>query len=362
MKKISVILVAALLISLLVGCAGTTVVYYSDCTCPEGSHVNTPVNTTPVVPADTSVKTGLYIGTKISDSKSAAEGAEGVASYDVTIVAVTVDQSGIITGCIIDSLPASVAFDANGNITTDLNVAPLTKNELGEAYGMKAVSARNGIGKEWNEQAAALANYAIGKTVDQLKNGALNESGKAKDADLATQASIYLGGYVSAIEAAVANAQFLGANAGDTLKMAVIPSISSSAAATAGKEGTAQLDMDVAVVTMNGDVFTSCYIDSLQAKISFNTSGEITTDLTAPVQTKNELGEAYGMKAVSAMYGIGKEWNEQAAAFASYVTGKTAADIAGISFTEGKPDDVDLASSVTIYIGGFQNLIQKAAQ
>ena len=359
MKKISVFLILAFVISLFAGCAGTTVVYYSDCTCPEGSHVSTPETTPatePVVPADTSVKTGLYIGTNISSSSSAADGAEGVASYDVTIVAVTVDQSGIITGCIIDSLPASVGFDANGNITTDLSVAPLTKNELGAAYGMGAISP---IGKEWNEQAAALANYAIGKTVEELKNGALNESGKAKDADLATQATIYLGGYVSAIEAAVANAQFLGANAGDTLKMAIIPNISSSAAATAEKDGTAQLDVDVAVVTMNGDVFTSCYIDSLQAKVSFNASGVITTDLTAPVLTKNELGTAYGMGQFSP---IGKEWNEQAAAFASYVTGKTAADIAGITFTEGKPDDVDLASSVTIYIGGFQNLIQKAAQ
>ena len=353
MKKISLILIAALLISLLAGCAGTPVVYYSDCTCPADAHVSTPdptVATDPVVPADQSVKTGLYIGTDISGSKA------GSASYDVTIVAVTVDQNGIITGCVIDSLGASVAFDDKGNITSDLSVAPQTKNELGENYGMKAISA---IGKEWNEQAAALANYAIGKTVEELKNGALNESGKAKDADLASSASIYLGGYVSGIEAAVANAQFLGASAGDELKLAVIPGIGSSAAATAEKDGTAQLDMDVAVVTMNGDVITSCYIDSLQAKINFNASGEITTDLTAPVLTKNELGTNYGMGAYSP---IGKEWNEQAAAFALYVTGKTADEVAGIVITEGKPEDVDLASSVTIYIGGFQNLIQKAAK
>ena len=353
MKKITVLLIALFLISLFAGCAGTPVVYYTNCTCPAGSHDTTPdptVATDPVVPADESVKTGLYIGTNISDSKT------GTASYDVTVVAVTVDQNGVITGCIIDSLGTSVTFDENGNITSDLTAPVLTKNELGTNYGMGKISP---IGKEWNEQAAALANYAVGKTVDELKNGALNESGKAKDADLAASATIYLGGYVSGIEAAVANAQFLGATAGDELKLAIIPGISSSTAATAEKDGTAQLDMDVAVVTMNGDVITSCYIDSLQAKVNFNAAGEITTDLTAPVLTKNELGTAYGMGKFSP---IGKEWNEQAAAFAQYVTGKTAADIAGISFTEGKPDDVDLASSVTIYIGGFQNLIQKAAK
>ena len=59
--------------------------------------------------------------------------------------------------------------------------------------------------------------------------------------------------------------------------------------------------------------------------------------------------------------GAKAEWNEQAAAFAQYVTGKTAAQVAGISVTETtKPaDGTDLASSVTIAIGGFMALIAK---
>ena len=58
------------------------------------------------------------------------------------------------------------------------------------------------------------------------------------------------------------------------------------------------------------------------------------------------------------------EWNEQAASFAQYITGKTAADVAGIAITDTtKPaDGSDLASSVTIAIGGFQALIAKAMQ
>ena len=58
------------------------------------------------------------------------------------------------------------------------------------------------------------------------------------------------------------------------------------------------------------------------------------------------------------------EWNEQAAAYASYITGKTADEVAGIAIDEGtKPaDDTDLRSSVTIAIGGFQALIAKAMQ
>ena len=57
------------------------------------------------------------------------------------------------------------------------------------------------------------------------------------------------------------------------------------------------------------------------------------------------------------------EWNVQAASFASYVTGKSTADVAGIAINEAtKPTEADLATSVTISIGGFQALIAKAAK
>ena len=53
------------------------------------------------------------------------------------------------------------------------------------------------------------------------------------------------------------------------------------------------------------------------------------------------------------------EWNEQAANFAAYVTGKTVAEVAGIAVNEksAPADGTDLAASVTISIGGFQALI-----
>ena len=93
--------------------------------------------------------------------------------------------------------------------------------------------------------------------------------------------------------------------------------------------------------------------------LAFDATGTISTDLTAPVQSKNELGEDYGLKA----YANSKhEWNEQAAAFAAYVTGKTAADVAGIAVNEKTaPTEADLAATVTISIGEFQALIAKAA-
>ena len=353
MKKLSLILALALALSLLAGCAGTPVIYYSDCTCPTGSH--TPQATNPPVLAEGALKTGLYLSASAAESTAAGE-KDGEAKYDVTVAAVLVDDKGIIIDCIIDSIGTSVKFNASGAITSDLSAAVLTKNELGDSYNMKT------YGKaiaEWYEQAAALANFAKGKTVEELKNGAVDETGYAPEgSDLRSSATIYLGGYVNAIVAAVENAQALGAQAGDTLKLAANASVAASAAPTADKAGTAQLDVDVVALTEKDGVITSCVIDSLQGKVSFDNAGKLTGDVSAPLQTKNQLGEGYGMKAWGKAIA---EWNEQAASFAAYVTGKTLAEVQGIAVNEGtKPTDADLTSSVTIAIGGFQALIAKA--
>lgn len=359
-KSMAFVLTIALVMMLLAGCTGTTVVV-GECTCPPDSHTDTPVNTdSPAAePTEGSVKTGLAVFTNISESTDAVADADGKAKYDITIAAVTVDDNGVIRACTIDSVPATVSFDENGIITSDITADIPTKNEMGESYGMVAWG---GAIAEWDEQVAAVAAYAVGKTVEELKNGAIDETGKAPEgSDLASSATIYLGGYVSAIEAAVANAQHLGAQAGDELVMVTLNSAKNSTSATEDTAGNAQLDADIAVVTRKDGVITSCIIDSVQAKIAFDASGAIASDLTAPVQTKNELGEAYGMVAWA---GAIAEWNEQAASFASYVTGKTAEEVAGIAITETtKPaDGTDLASSVTIAIGGFMALIAKAMQ
>ena len=366
MKKFPLILSLILIISLLTGCAGTPVVYYTNCTCPVDAHEEAVVDVPTTIPSyeetpaqtEGALKTGLAISTSLKKSADATAEAEGKADYDVTMVAVLVDDNGVIQSCIIDGIASSVNFDATGAITTDLTVAPQTKNELGENYGMvawgKAIA-------EWDAQAKALADFAVGKTVEQLRSGAVSESGYApQGTDLASKATIYLGGYVNTIEAAVANAKHLGAQSGDVLKMATTTKIDSSTAATAEAAGNAQLDADVVALTMNGETITSCYLDSVQAKVAFDAAGAITSDVTVPVATKNELGENYGMVAWGKAIA---EWDAQAASFAAYVTGKTADEVAGINITEAtKPADADLAASVTISVIGFMNLIAKAAK
>lgn len=342
MKKFSVILTIVLVMSLLAGCAGTTVVYQTNCTCPVGSHditvQETPATEAPAV--EGAVKTGLAVVASIKITDPTAE-ADGKASYDVTYAAVNVDDNGVITACKFDSLGADVAFDAAGAIkTADAEV--LTKHELGDNYGMGAIAPAG----EWYVQANALADYAVGKTVEELKNGAIDESGYAVDVDLKSSASINLYGYVAAIEAAVNNAKHLGAQAGDELKMVSINALAGG-----------NLNGDVVALTMKDGIITSCYIDSLQATLAVAEDGTVSAGNTL---SKNDLGFDYNMVnfGVSTM-----EWFEQAAGFATYVTGKTPADVASIAVDENAyPTDTDLTASCTIAIGGFQGLIAKAAK
>ena len=137
--------------------------------------------------ADASDKLGLGVVTTITKSKDATADAEGLAQAYSTYTVATFDKDGKVTSSIIDASQANVNFDAAGKITTDLTVAPITKVELGEDYGMKKASA---IGKEWYEQADAFADYVVGKTVEEIKGIAVDESGHATEEDLVSSVTV----------------------------------------------------------------------------------------------------------------------------------------------------------------------------
>jgi len=300
-------------------------------------------------------KTGLAVISSISSSKDAGE-EDGLAQVESTIVAVLVGEDGKILACKIDIAETQVNFTAEGALVTDVATELQTKQELGANYGMKKESA---IGKEWNEQADAVAAYVIGKTSDEVSGIAINEEGLAGDADLAASVTIHLGGFITAITKAVANAQDLGASSTDKLGLGVTTNIANSTAATADADGLAEAYSMYSVVTTDKDAkITSSYLDASQSEVNFSTTGVVTSDLTAALQTKQELKDAYGMKKESA---IGKEWYEQANAFSTFVVGKTADEVGGIALTEkGIASDADLAASVTVHVGPFMAVVQKA--
>ena len=341
-KTIAMLLTLAMTIGLLSGCAGVPVAIES----PKNETVKEEVAEAG------SLKTGLSVVSSLSVADATAE-ADGNATTDISIIAVTVNDSGVIESCAIDAVQGKVSFGTDGQLTSEPGEV-LSKNELGENYGMKAFSP---IGKEWDEQAAYIAEYAVGKTVEELKTTAIDEAGMVKDADLASGATIYMGSFIWGIEAAVNNAQYLGAESGD--KLVITSTATSIGSKSAGEEeGAAQVDANVAIMTAKNGVITSCIFDSVQAKASFGADGVVTTE-AGTVSSKNQLGENYGLKAYSP---IGKEWNEQVAAFAQYVTGKTAKEVAGIALSETTaPAEADLTSSVTIAIGDLMALVEKSA-
>ena len=201
MKKLSLILVFVLVFSLLAGCAGTPVIYYTECDCPEGGVVAEPAPAPQETPSDApaaegALKTGLHIAANVKDSKAATAEENGEAKYDVTMVAVLVDDEGIIRDCVIDGIAASVKFDNTGAITTDLTAPVQTKNELGENYGMVAWG---GAIAEWDAQAASFAAYVTGKTAAEVSGIAVDEGTKPTDADLTASVTIAIGGFQALI-------------------------------------------------------------------------------------------------------------------------------------------------------------------
>jgi predicted small lipoprotein YifL len=300
------------------------------------------------------VKTGLAVVTSTARSADAGE-KNGFELADSEVVAVTVDANGTIVDCAIDSAQTTIEFTKEGKLATPVDSIFPSRQELGASYGMKAAS---GIGKEWNEQATALSNYVIGKTIDEVKGIAVTAEGAPKDADLASSVTIGIAPYIEAIEKAVANAQDMGASATDKLGIGVTTNLGFSADA-GEKDGLAEAYSYYTATTFNADgKITSCLIDASITDVTFDKTGKITSDINAAYKTKNELGAEYGMAKASS---IGKEWNEQAAAFAKYVVGKTVDEVKGIAINaDGAPTADDLKASVTVHITDFTTIIEKA--
>ena len=334
------LLAAALLLS---GCTGRVVSNGPAAGSAPQSSQDQSVDATPV-------KTGLSITADLSDSD------DGLAQAEITLVAVTVDDNGRIDRCAIDMVESQIVFDDTGALVTDPTTLFESKDQLGQAYGMQSASS---LGKEWNEQAAAFAQYVTGKTVAELGSIALTEDEKPAGADLAASVTISVGDFLEGVQKAAANAVHLGAQMGDALVLENRTTMGKSRDAAAGVDGSAQTDCSVAVITLRDGWISSCLLDGLQAAVNFDTEGDITSDTDTQFLTKNQLGDAYGLHEASS---IGLEWNEQAAAFAHYVTGRTLEDVAGIAVNdERRPTDADLAASVTISIGDFQALFAQAA-
>jgi len=123
-----------------------------------------------------------------------------------------------------------------------------------------------------------------------------------------------------------------------------------------GAEGEAKATVTVvAVLCDSTGKIVDCAVDCGDFGIS---AEDVAAGKSGTYQTKNELGENYGMVAYA---GAKYEWFEQAEHFAKTMVGKSAKDATYLSLaSDGKAEDADLLSGCTIAIGDFKAALIKA--
>lgn len=311
-------------------------------------------------------KVGIGHVTSIAKSTDLTTAEDGtvkgpMAEVDTVIAVVAFDKDGKVMKATIDTAQTKVNFDQTLQVTSDLKAAGKTKVELGSAYGLAKASK---IGKEWNQQIAELEKWMVGKTVDQI-TGMKQNAGKADVPELTSLVTVSVGDYLAAVAEASKNA--VAVTGVTTLGLGHVISTAKSVgySKTDAKEVLPMAEVDT---TISGTAFDKDgkvvkeMLDVAQTKVNFDATGKVTSDKTAAPKTKVELGSAYGMAKNSK---IGKEWSDQAAAFAQWAAGKTADQIKALKVTTdashpGAPDVPELTSTVTVSVSDFVSAIVEA--
>jgi len=364
MKKIiALVLTSVLALSVFAGCANNDTTPETPET-PGTEEPNEepgeeePGEEEPAVEAGAITKMGLGIITNIGKSKDLEEG-KATAQVDSVIVAAGFDADGKIVSVTIDTAQDRVVFEGEMELTTDTSVAGKTKLEKGDEYGMKGAAAITGL--EWFEQIGHLTEWMIGKTVAEVVAMPTYEKDPSHlfvpdVEELKTTVSITIEGYLAALEEAWATA--VDVDGAEKVGLGVVTSLGKSKSQSEDAGAMAQVDSTIVATALKADgTIAGTIIDTAQTKINFDMDGVVTNDKSATVKSKAELGEEYGMKKAS---GIGKEWDEQALAFAAFMTGKTVAEVTGMELAEDVPTAEDLTSSVTIKVGGYLAALEKA--
>ena len=266
--------------------------------------------------------------------------ADGNAQVDATVAAVVLDADGKIVSCVVDVAQNKMA---------------VTDGEVPEDAGSMTFKTKQAspIGKEWYEQAEAFEAFVVGKTADEvaaipvetLENGHVVTTDETLKAGCTMSINSLIDATVKACKDDSA-ADFTGdAKLALTCKTSVD---SATASAADGEDGTAAMYTSFAAVAVDGDgkLAAVCY-DEVQPKVTFDATGEITSDTSVEVKTKREKKEEYNMKGAS---GIGKEWYEQNDAFETFITGKTSV----------VTTDETLKAGCTMSVGGMIETVVKA--
>lgn len=303
----------------------------------------------------------LGLGKVVSLAKSGEIGEEGgSAQEDTTVVAAGFDADGKIVSVSIDVAQNKAKLEKGGAFGFDVAASGKSKKELGADYGMVG---RSEIKKEWFEQAEALEKYWVGKTVDEVMKMEVKERDEAHKAvpaspDLTSSVTITIDGYQNALKDAFDNAVEVKTPA-EKVGLGLVSGFGHGTKAAEGENGSkVQFETYMSAVAVDADgKIAAVVIDTAQNTVAYTTDGKLAPEFKAEGTTKKVLKEEYGMKKASK---IGKEWYEQIEALEAHLIGKTAEEVAGLKLEEGKA--VDLASSVTISVGGYQAVVGEAVK
>lgn len=269
------------------------------------------------------------IGTAIQNYYTAEENEEKVTVFEanVTYTTIVLEEDGTIAYVVIDTAQNNI--DVKDGVAAEF-VAKGTKKELLEEYGMSKVPGSKG---EWYEQITAFQKYAVGKTVEEIKNG-------DPAADLSSSVSINLNSFVEGLELAQANAIKVD-------NVARVANASVTGSQVQEDPSNIEIVTTVAAVATNlaGEVLYS-FIDETQAKAKITDNGVEINE--ASYVTKGNQKEDYGMSQFGMM-----EWYLQVEEVKNFVMNK---NLETVNTTK----ESDLSSSVSIYTGSFFSAFEKA--
>lgn len=306
----------------------------------------------------------LGMGISVSLDSSNGETAQA----DATVATVVLDANGKIVAADLDCAQTKVkAADVDDLSKVDVR----TKKEKKEDYNMVKFSPEGTCIGEWYEQAAAFAEYCVGKTASEVANIAVADTRndgymRPTDADLAAGCTMDVTSFIAAFKAACEDAQAKTFKAAaDSFKLG----LDVETDVTGSKATEAQLYSTFGAIVVDKDGKTlAAIVDEIQPKVTFDEDGVVAEK--SYKDTKRNLKEDYNMVKYSAEGTCIAEWYVQAADLTDYIAekGMTADEIAAIATADTRndgymrPTDADLAAVCTIQIAGYQTVLANAAK
>ena len=300
-------------------------------------------------------KTGVGIIITASTQDATSE-KDGKVEINTNMVVATFDKDGKVVSATVDVAQQSGKVSRDGKVVGDIDTR--TKIEKGDDYGMKKYS---GIGKEIGEEYAALADWFVGKTVDEIMATELTDGHAPEGSDLAASATIGVETYFDCLKLAYESAtECAGIPVSTGLGTDITTSVRDASDEKAG-----QIEVDTAIVASSFDKdgkIVWFFTDVAQQRAGFDTKGAFTGEVDT--RTKIGKGDDYGMRKAS---GLGKEVGEELQALAAWMIGKTADEFAenleirdnGSMYAKA---DTDLAAGTTVHLQETLNALLKAIE